>query len=146
VLFPVVDKEAKRFFKQLNIHTTTELSDRDVDNAIKNQVVHNVLKVASNVENQVIAQISVDAATVDLKKAGKKSHLAAYEKTITSDNPMTMFTMQVQNMVGREVIGVTAVALKQFFAKTAYYNDQINQFKQNCLTDPNNIEKHALDL
>ena len=146
IAFDLEDSRTERFLYQLNTHTTTELSDKDVDASIKNQVVHNVLKVASNAENQVIAQISVDAATVDLKEAAKESPLAAYEKTITSDNPMTVFTMQVQNMVGREVIGVTAVALKQFFAKTAFYNDKINKFVEACKKDPNNIHTYVLRL
>ena len=133
----------EKYMKYLNAHSRTKLSDAHVDAAIKNKVVHNVLKVASNAENQVIAQISVDAATEGLKKAGKTSHLATYEKTITSDNPLTIFTMQVQNMVGREVIGVTAVALKQFFAKTAFYNDQINQYTKECIADPSRIIEYT---
>ena len=139
VIFDKQTINTKQFFKQLNIHTTTELSDRDVDAAIKNQVVHNVLSVASDAENQVIAQISVDAATKDLKDIAETSHLAEYEKTITSDNPLTMFVMQVQNMVGRDVIGITAVSLKQFFAKTAFYNDKINKFVEYALKDPDNL-------
>lgn len=143
VFITTADSRADVFMKQLDTHTRTKLSDSAVDAAIKNQVVHNVLKVASNAENQVIAQISVDAATVDLKAAAKTSHLAAYEKTITSDNPLTVFTMQVQNMVGREVIGVTAVALKQFFAKTAFYNDKINRYTEECIKNPSRILEYT---
>ena len=143
VFITTTDPQADVFMRQLNTHTRTKLSDSAVDAAIKNQVVHNVLKVASNAENQVIAQISVDAATVDLKAAAKTSHLAAYEKTITSDNPLTVFTMQVQNMVGREVIGVTAVALKQFFAKTAFYNDKINRYTEECIKNPFRILEYT---
>lgn len=143
VFITTTDPQADVFMRQLNTHTRTKLSDSAIDAAIKNQVVHNVLKVASNAENQVIAQISVDAATVDLKAAAKTSHLAAYEKTITSDNPLTVFTMQVQNMVGREVIGVTAVALKQFFAKTAFYNDKINRYVEECIKNPSRIKEYT---
>ena len=143
VFITTTDPQADVFMRQLNTHTRTKLSDSAIDAAIKNQVVHNVLKVASNAENQVIAQISVDAATVDLKAAAKTSHLAAYEKTITSDNPLTVFTMQVQNMVGREVIGVTAVALKQFFAKTAFYNDKINRYVEECVKNPSRILEYT---
>lgn len=143
VFITTTDPRADVFMKQLNTHTRTKLSDSAIDAAIKNQVVHNVLRVASNAENQVIAQISVDAATVDLKAAAKTSHLAAYEKTITSDNPLTVFTMQVQNMVGREVIGVTAVALKQFFAKTAFYNDKINRYVEECVKHPFRILEYT---
>ena len=104
------------------------------------------MNVASDVENQVIAQISVDAATKDLKDIAETSHLAEYEKTITSDNPLTMFVMQVQNMVGREVIGVTAVSLKQFFAKTAFYNKKIKEFIAKIQSDPNNVDFYVTEL
>lgn len=128
VSFDVLDKDALKFLSHLNLHTTTQLSDKVVDMAIKNQVVTNILKVSTDVENQIISQISVDTVTRPIKEAAKRSSLAMYEKTINSDNPLVMYTMQVQNMVGREVIGITAVALKQFFAKTAYYNSKINEF------------------
>ena len=128
VSFDVLDEDALKFLSHLNLHTTTQLSDKVVDMAIKNQVVTNILKVSTDVENQVISQISVDTVTKPIKEAAKRSSLATYEKTINSDNPLVMYTMQVQNMVGREVIGITAVALKQFFAKTAYYNNRVNEF------------------
>lgn len=128
VSFDVLDEDALKFLSHLNLHTTTQLSDKVVDMAIKNQVVTNILKVSTDVENQVISQISVDTVTKPIKEAAKRSSLATYEKTINSDNPLVMYTMQVQNMVGREVIGITAVALKQFFAKTTYYNTRINEF------------------
>lgn len=128
VSFDVLDEDALKFLSHLNLHATTQLSDKVVDMAIKNQVVTNILKVSTDVENQIISQISVDTVTKPIKDAAKRSSLATYEKTINSDNPLVMYTMQVQNMVGREVIGITAVALKQFFAKTAYYNNRINEF------------------
>lgn len=131
VSFDVLDEDALKFLSHLNLHTTTQLSDKVVDMAIKNQVVTNILKVSTDVENQVISQISVDTVTKPIKDAAKRSSLATYEKTINSDNPLVMYTMQVQNMVGREVIGITAVALKQFFAKTAYYNNRVNDFVNN---------------
>ena len=139
-------KSINKFIRELNTHSRTTLSDKNIDAAIKNQVANNILNVASDVENQVIAQISVDAATKDLKDIAETSHLAEYEKTITSDNPLTMFVMQVQNMVGREVIGVTAVSLKQFFAKTAFYNKKIKEFIAKIQSDPNNVDFYVTEL
>ena len=111
---------ASQFMSELNMHSQTELTEKDRQEAVKNKVSMAIKKVTKSVENQIIAQISVDTSMKALGDIAKQSSLANDEKTITSDNPATKFMMQVQNMVGRQVIGVTAVSLKQFFAKTAY--------------------------
>lgn len=109
-----------KFFKDLNTHTQTILSDRDKQEAVKNTAAFNMKRVVGRVQNQLISQISVDTSMDALKEVAKKSSLSEDEKYMTSDNPATKFLMQVQNMIGKQVIGVTAVSLKQFFAKTAY--------------------------
>ena len=49
--------------------------------------------------------------------------------------------MQVQNMVGKEVIGISAVSLKAFFALSYYYGTLLEDLKQKCLTfEPSNIK------
>ena len=113
-------RTAGQFMSELNMHSQTELTEKDRQEAVKNKVSMAIKKVTKSVENQIIAQISVDTSMKALGDVAKQSSLANDEKTITSDNPATKFMMQVQNMVGRQVIGVTAVSLKQFFAKTAY--------------------------
>ena len=114
------DLEFVEFLIDLNTHALTELTEKDKQEAVKNKVSMSIKQVTKSVVNQVIAQISVDTAMNKLKDISKQSTLANDEETMTSDNPATKFVMQVQNMVGRQVIGVTAVSLKQFFAKTAY--------------------------
>lgn len=114
------DLEFAEFLIDLNTHALTELTEKDKQEAVKNKVSMSIKQVTKSVVNQVIAQISVDTAMKGLGDIAKQSTLANDEKTMTSDNPATKFVMQVQNMVGRQVIGVTAVSLKQFFAKTAY--------------------------
>lgn len=113
-------KLKNNFFNDLNTHTQTVLSDRDKQEAVKNTAAFNMKQVVGRVQNQLISQISVDTSMDALKEVAKKSSLSEDEKYMTSDNPATKFLMQVQNMIGKQVIGVTAVSLKQFFAKTAY--------------------------
>lgn len=125
-----------KFFNDLNTHTKTVLSDRDKQEAVKNTAAFNMKRVVGRVQNQLISQISVDTSMDALKEVAKKSSLSEDEKYMTSDNPATKFLMQVQNMIGKQVIGVTAVSLKQFFAKTAYWNQYINDFS---LDDANAI-------
>lgn len=118
-----------KFFRDLNIHTQTVLSDRDKQEAVKNIAAFNMKQVVGRVQNQLISQISVDTSMDSLKEVAKKSSLSEDEKYMTSDNPATKFLMQVQNMIGKQVIGVTAVSLKQFFAKTAFWNQYVNEFE-----------------
>jgi hypothetical protein len=46
-------------------------------------------------------------------------------KTMSLMNPATIFEMQVQNMVGKGVIGITAVGEKIFFNLTNYWNETL---------------------
>ena len=123
-------KLMQQFLNDLNKHCTSKLSKHHKEQALKNKIAVSIKKVTMSVENQAIAQISVDTSMRALKKVAERSALAEKEKAMTSDNPATKFIMQVQNMVGKQVIGVTAVSLKQFFAKTAYHNENINNFEQ----------------
>ena len=127
------------FMSHLNTHAMTELTERDRQEAVKNKVSMAIKTVTKSIENQIIAQISVDTSMKALGDIAGKSALANDEKTMTSDNPATKFIMQVQNMVGRQVIGVTAVSLKQFFAKTAYWNGYINNFAEVLRNSPDKI-------
>lgn len=134
-------KLMQQFLNDLNKHCTSKLSRHHKEQALKNKIAVSIKKVTMSVENQAIAQISVDTSMRALKKVAERSALAEKEKAMTSDNPATKFIMQVQNMVGKQVIGVTAVSLKQFFAKTAYHNENINNFEQAL----NNFKKNVAD-
>lgn len=134
-------KLMQQFLNDLNKHCTSKLSRHHKEQALKNKIAVSIKKVTMSVENQAIAQISVDTSMRALKKVAERSALAEKEKAMTSDNPATKFIMQVQNMVGKQVIGVTAVSLKQFFAKTAYHNENINNFEQAL----DNFKKNIVD-
>lgn len=121
--------EKEMFLKFVNKHSTTRMSDRVRDAALKNKAVwHMYNNVILNPENQINANISIDSVMSEAGKAAERNEAANDDKFVNSDNPMTKFVMQVQNMVGKEVIGIVAVSLKQFFAKTAYYNKIVNDF------------------
>ena len=125
----LTDEEIEMFLKFVNKHSTTRMSDRVRDAALKNKAVwHMYNNVILNPENQINANISIDSVMSEAGKAAERNEAANDDKFVNSDNPMTKFVMQVQNMVGKEVIGIVAVSLKQFFAKTAYYNKIVNDF------------------
>ena len=107
-----VDEESRRkFIDLLNKHNSTRLSKFTKESALKNSIVHRITKLLKHPMNQVLghAPISMDSF-----------------RDITTDNPTTKFIMQTQNMVGKEVIGITAVALKVFFATSTFMNSRVN--------------------
>jgi hypothetical protein len=117
-----------QFLRDLNTHCTSKLSRYHKEQALKNKIAVSIKKVTMSIENQAIAQISVDTSMKALSRVAENSSLAEKQKSMSSNNPATKFVMQIQNMVGKQVIGVTAVSLKQFFARTAYWNNKINDF------------------
>lgn len=122
---PDVDEESrKKFIKILNKHNSTRLSKFTKESALKNSIVHRIAELLKHPMNQIPghAPISMDS----FRKIASRSTLGKKEQIITTDNPTTKFIMQTQNMVGKEVIGITAVALKVFFATSTFMNKRVN--------------------
>ena len=108
----------------LNKHNSTRLSKFTKESALKNSIVHRIAELLKHPMNQIPghAPISMDS----FRKIASRSTLGKKEQIITTDNPTTKFIMQTQNMVGKEVIGITAVALKVFFATSTFMNKRVN--------------------
>lgn len=131
-----LERDKRRFLKIINSHSNP---DRDVNgNALKNRLVNAIYNIASKPQNQLIAQVPVDMG--DPKSAADKSTLGRAEMHINSDNPETMFMMQVQNMVGKKVIGISAVALKGFFAMSYVYSRKKEALKEAIFKGGSNLE------
>jgi len=118
-------RQKRKFLKIVNLHSN---SKRDVKgNALKNRIVSAINTITLAPQNQLIAQVPVNMD--EPKAAAALSKLGKAEMHINSDNPETKFMMQVQNMVGKEVIGISAVSLKAFFALTYVYNQKVQALK-----------------
>lgn len=123
----VSKQEAKAFVSILNTHSKSKLSNRNAEIALRNSVVHQILTLLQHVRLAPFAHQSVDDSMAVFKDIAKSSILAASELSMTSDNPLVKFVMQMQNMVGKDVIGITAVGMKVFFATTTAANQLVNQ-------------------
>jgi hypothetical protein len=121
----VKEKDKYEFLKLLKKHTTSKLSKTQEESALKNSIVDRIIRLLEHPRNQISGHMPISME--DLQELAKQSSLGNKEKLMTSDNPMTKFVMQVQNMVGRDVIGISAVGLKVFFATTAFLNERIDQ-------------------
>ena len=80
----------------------------------------------------------------------KRSTLGNREKTMTSDTPSVKYIMQEQNMTGKDVIGITAVGMKVFFATTTFVNlrvqDLANAIRNHTNASPETANNYLDDI
>ena len=112
----------------LNLHSETELRPDAKESALKNSVVNRILNLLKHPRNQVPAYNPISMAA--FQELAANSTLGGKEKRMTSDNPLVKFIMQVQNMVGKDVIGITAVCMKVFFATTTFVTQRVNDLAE----------------
>jgi len=119
-----------KMLNEINGHAGSVLERNSDPNYLKNRIVSAIYDLTTKLQNQMIAQIPVDMG--DPQEAAKNSTLGRAEMHINSDNPATKFMMQVQNMIGKEVIGISAVSLKAFFGLYYYYSTLNQNLKDAC--------------
>lgn len=107
------------------------------EKGLQNKVVDNILKVVRSPKNQINLHMPIDIGVA--QAAADNSTAGEVVKHVTADNPFVKYMMQVQNMVGKQVIGITAVSIKAFFAATYYYNDKIRQFENELISILNDV-------
>lgn len=107
------------------------------EKGLQNKVVDNILKVTRSPKNQINLHMPIDLSPAH--SAADNSEAGEVVKHVTADNPLVKYMMQVQNMVGKEVIGITAVSIKAFFAATYYYNDWVSQFEEELVNVGNDL-------
>lgn len=135
----------------LNKHEASKRNGRVELLGLQNTVVRGILSVLSMPETQL--NMSNPISMDDLKDIAKGTALADDEKTMTLDDPFTIYKMQQQNMVGRAVIGVGAVSMKSFFETSYFFNqqlqeveDEISQYRITRRIDRSKIVDDVLDL
>lgn len=132
---PEVSKSSRyRFLNILNKHSQTKLSNYTKEAALRNSVVYKINTLLRNARLSPLAHKSVDDSMALFRNIAKKSMLAATELSLSSDNPLVKFLMQTQNMVGKDVIGITAVGMKVFFGVTTALNQTITDLVEHIKT------------
>lgn len=110
--------------KWVNDHEKTTRYGKAKELATRNLVVRNILKVITDASTQYNLQIPI--SMTEQRRAADASIMGADEQVLTADNPSAKVLMQIQNMVGRDVIGIGAASLKAFFAVSTYFNIEAN--------------------
>ena len=93
----------------------------DKTGALQNSVLAGILNLLDKRTIQTYGHNPI--STDDLKALVDPDPV---EMRMSMDNPYVKFMMQVQNMVGKSVIGITAVSMKVFFAASTYMNNELD--------------------
>ena len=93
--------------------------------ALRNRVVDNIFDVILNPKNQI--NLTMPITTDRMQKLAAKSQMGETAKIMSPYDPASKYLMQIQNMVGKAVIGNVATALKSFFALSNVYNTKFQQ-------------------
>lgn len=141
------ESKLKQLINKLNIHESTERSANIAEMGMKNMIVSNLFDITGSIStiSKITNPISMDAA----ESAADKSVLGKSERYMTSDDPSTLFTMQTQNMEGKQVISIGASSLKTYFELLTYYNKTILDIVDginNKTISANEIANKLLDI
>lgn len=92
--------------------------------AFKNATSSKIGRIIQDIRNMASAYTPINMD--EPKSAAKHSSLGEKAKRTTYQNPASTWGMTVQNMDGKDTIGITAVGEKIFFAASYYFNECVN--------------------
>lgn len=105
------------------IHTEGE-SKKYASDVLKNHVVSGMLSVITNPKTQI--NLTTPLSVENMQNLAARSILGAAARRMTPYNSACKYMMQIENMVGKNVIGNVATAIKSFFALNYVYNEAFN--------------------
>lgn len=101
-----------------------KISPKNILLAFKNSASSKISRVIQDVKNANSAYTPINMD--DPQAAASNSALGKEADKLTATSPSSKWIMTVQNMSGRQVIGITAVGEKIFFAASYYFNECVN--------------------
>lgn len=120
---PEYEEIAKLVVNDIITHERTKISPNLEESAYKNSISSNIKNIVQDLKNMDLAYSPI--AMGDLQKLASESEKGALVASMSLMNPLTKYLMQVQNMVGKKVIGIAAVSEKIFFNLSYYFNEGI---------------------
>lgn len=121
----------KQFRDYLNLHSQSEIH-QNKEAALRNQVVSGILTATLKPSIQINANMPVDMS--EAQAAGESSVLGDLEKRFTPDIPSSKFKLQEQALGAKDVVGISAVSVKCFFAETTYMNMTMKGFADTLIS------------
>lgn len=120
---PEYKQIADVIIKDIITHEGTTISPNLEEASYKNSISSNIKNIVQDLKNMDLAYSPI--AMGDLQTLASKSEKGALVASMSLMNPLTKYMMQVQNMVGKKVIGIAAVGEKVFFNLSYYFNEGI---------------------
>ena len=114
--------------EELNNHNATKLPADLKAAALRNFISVHIQNTIQNVRNAADSYVPVDME--DLRKAADNSPKGAESLEISLVNPLSIYTMQYQNMTGKNVIAISATGQKGAFMWMYYLNDTIKNARE----------------
>src|ERR1035437_9560550 len=114
------------FDGKINNYFGEQLSDDQVEAAVKNKIARSMFEMILAPENQVHAgsPIGMDDPRNAAAKVDEK-----FKYNMSLNDPSMIGELQYQNMEGKGVIGIAATALKVFSGISYWANEKIRQGK-----------------
>ena len=117
----------EKILETLNQHNATKLPADIKAHALRNFISVHIQNTIQNIRNAADSYVPVEME--DLRKAADNSPKGAEALEITLMNPLSTYTMQYQNMTGKNVIAISATGQKAAFMWMEYLNDTIKSAK-----------------
>ena len=112
----------------LNKHFSTVYPPGQQSKILRNFISSHIQESIQHIRSLKDAYVPVDME--DLQDAAESSPKGQDAKTITLLNPLSIYKMQRQNMIGKNVIGISATGQKAAFMFTYYMNEAYKNAKE----------------
>lgn len=116
----IFEQKKSQLLRLLNLHEKTRITE----NGLKNRVVHAIRKVILDPKNQLNLYNPI---AMTEQRAAVKPELVKDDNHMNIDIPSAKYKAQVDNMTGKDCVGITAVSIKSYFAKSAYTNEILKE-------------------
>lgn len=113
-----------------NYYVQNMKDSRKRESVIKNKLQQNIFDIVNNPSSQQEAQEGVDQVTKPFKKLASESPKAREEANNLPESFSTYVEALRNNQVGKKAVGISAVALKSYFALTQAYNKALETITQ----------------
>ena len=92
--------------------------------SLRNAIVDSIFRVTTDPKNFINMTTPITMDNVDNLAA--KSTKGREGKTMSPNNPISVYKLQVENSIGKTTIGVSATGTKSYLSLSQYYNNTFN--------------------
>ena len=126
---PEFDQEKKdSFYDKIKSHLEYTPTETAREASIRNSIQSGITSIVSDLRNAVHAYSPITLDDIEQNPTNAK--------IMSLMNPITVYRMQVENMVGKDVIGISAAAgEKVFFTLTYYWNEVLRSKDKNKINN-----------